>query len=254
MAQAPPGLLLWYWGAGAHRDPEALIRYCNDLGITHLQMVPSMLKIMLASDQWSDTLALKTVYSGGEALSRDIVALAQKFDFELVNLYGPTECTIDSTFYRVPIYKVPKDDGMASENGGELAAVPIGRPIANLECVVLDDQQRIVPMGVAGELYIGGLGVGCGYLNRPELTQERFVELTFAEQQSRYYRTGDLVSLDEQGQLIFLGRIDRQVKLNGFRIELGEVESIVETSQHVQQTAQQNYRYAKFHFTRFHGF
>jgi acyl-coenzyme A synthetase/AMP-(fatty) acid ligase len=132
----------------------------------------------------------------------------------LINAYGPTECTTFSTTQTV--VSVEPD----------ATSIPIGRPIANAQVYILDTRRQPVPIGVAGEIYIGGDGVACGYLNRPELTDERFIPDPFgASSLGRLYRTGDLGRWRPDGSIDFLGRNDNQVKLRGFRIELGEIES-----------------------------
>jgi acyl carrier protein len=132
----------------------------------------------------------------------------------LTNGYGPTECTTFAVTYEVK--EVP--DGATT--------VPIGRPLANTDVYVLDERMQPVPVGVTGELYLGGVGLAWGYLNRPELTAERFVPHPFSpEPTAKLYRTGDLVRYRPDGNIEFLGRRDAQVKVRGFRIELGEVEA-----------------------------
>ncbi|NTW01287.1 MAG: amino acid adenylation domain-containing protein, partial [Oscillochloris sp.] len=159
--------------------------------------------------------SLRLVIVGGDALRPESLQLRAKTSLRslrLLNAYGPTETTITATTYEVPA-ELPPD----------LLRVPIGRPLANRRAFVLDRQGSLVPIGVAGELYLGGLGVARGYLNRPELTAERFVE----REGMRLYRTGDLVRYLSDGNIEFLGRVDQQVKLRGFRIELGEIEAVL---------------------------
>jgi hypothetical protein len=149
-----------------------------------------------------------TVVLGGEHSTADLVS-RWKPGRRLINAYGPTENTIGSTFY---------------EWDGDSDRVLIGAPIANTEVFVMDPRGRLAPLGVPGELWIGGPGVARGYWNRPDLTAERFITHPI-NQDGRVYRTGDLVRWLPNGQLEFLGRIDRQIKLRGLRIELGEIES-----------------------------
>ena len=131
-----------------------------------------------------------------------------------VHMFGQTETAGIVCLYHIP-----------SNIDDELSGLPIGRPIANSEIYILDSNQRPCPVDVAGELYIGGAGVGRGYLNRPELTAEKFIPHPFAETGARLYRTGDWARCRTDGQIEFAGRRDQQVKLRGFRVELGEVES-----------------------------
>ncbi|HEY1811411.1 MAG TPA: amino acid adenylation domain-containing protein [Kofleriaceae bacterium] len=156
---------------------------------------------------------VKQLFTGGEALSPSHVrrALAALPGTELVNGYGPTECTTFTTTYRIP-----RD--IAAEQ-----AIPIGTPIADTQCYVLARDRSPVPIGIVGELYVGGLGVARGYLARPELDAEKFVANPFGA--GKLYRTGDRVRWRPDGALDFLGRADQQVKLRGFRIELGEIEA-----------------------------
>ncbi len=160
---------------------------------------------------------------GGEALSWETLAFFRKNApaTRLINEYGPTETVVGCCVYDAPA------------SGGPSGTVPIGRPIANTRLYVLDARRRPVPVGVSGELYIGGDGVARGYLNRPDLTEERFVADPFAgDAASRLYRTGDLCRYLPSGDLEFLGRIDDQIKIRGYRIELGEIEAVL--AQHPQ--------------------
>jgi natural product biosynthesis luciferase-like monooxygenase protein len=180
--------------------------------VTHLQCTPSKARLLLAETSARDALrTLRTVLVGGEALTADVVAaLQQATAADVLNMYGPTETTVWSATHRV--------DSAAG-------APPIGRPIANTEFYILDRHLQPVPVGVAGELFIGGAGVARGYLRRPELTAERFVLHPFGrESDARLYRTGDLARYQADGTVEFLGRIDHQVKIRGHRIELGEIE------------------------------
>lgn len=165
---------------------------------------------------------------GGENLRSEVLAFWRKHAPEtaLINEYGPTETVVGCCVYQVP--------------PGELrpGVVPIGRPIANTQLYVLDARQQPVPVGVAGELYIGGEGVGLGYLNRPELTAERFLPNPFAPgSSSRLYRTGDRVRYLADGNLECLGRIDQQIKLRGHRVELGEIEAVLKEHDSVAEAA-----------------
>jgi acyl carrier protein len=143
---------------------------------------------------------------------------------ELHNLYGPTEAGVDVTWW-------------ACEGESERGVVPIGKAIANTEIYILDEGLRAVPVGVAGELYIGGVQLARGYVGRPEMTAERFVPHPFAEGGARLYRTGDLAKWNERAEVEYLGRLDSQVKVRGFRIELGEVEAVLRRGAGVREAA-----------------
>ncbi|HVU49080.1 MAG TPA: amino acid adenylation domain-containing protein [Polyangia bacterium] len=190
-------------------------------GVTHFQCTPSMAGLLVADDGSRAALGrLEAMLVGGEALSPDLArALRGALRGALIDVYGPTETTIWSTTWQVP--------AGATGQAPQVSQVSIGRPLANTTVYVLDARREPVPIGVAGELYIGGAGVARGYLRRPELTGERFVPNPFGE--GRLYRTGDLVRWrvdgNGEGQLEFLGRLDHQVKIRGHRIELGEIEA-----------------------------
>lgn len=198
-----------------HRDPGYLTALIRETGVTTLHFVPSMLQGMLSFGHWQDCKSVRRVFCSGEALSPEQVKsfFASGTGSELHNLYGPTEAAIDVSYWQCP-------------NSAELAVVPIGKPIQNIQLHVVDDQQQLVPDGVAGELLIGGVGLARGYINQPALTREKFLDDPFFDEPgNRVYRTGDLVRRLPGGDIEYLGRIDNQVKINGFRIELGEIEN-----------------------------
>jgi amino acid adenylation domain-containing protein/non-ribosomal peptide synthase protein (TIGR01720 family) len=200
---------------GGQQDPAYLVEVLAREHISVVHFVPAMLRVFLAEASLGRLPGLREVLCSGEALSQqERAAFFRHFGQQgprLRNLYGPTEAAVDVSSWTC--------------SAGEQGPVPIGRPIANLQLYVLDRRGQPVPIGVAGELYIGGVGVARGYLERPELTAERFVPHPFSRQGGeRLYRTGDLVRYRADGALEYLGRLDHQVKLRGFRIELGEIE------------------------------
>ncbi len=199
---------------GAQRDPKVLLRSVQEHGVTVLQVVPSLLQALLEGGRLGECRSLRRVYCGGEALTTGVAeAFFSIQDAELYNLYGPTETAIEVTSW-------------ACERGGLREPVPIGRPVTNTRVHVVDRELWPVPVGVPGELLIGGAQVGRGYLARPELTAERFIPDPFTgEAGARLYRSGDLARRLPDGAVDFLGRIDHQVKLRGLRIELGEIEA-----------------------------
>lgn len=189
--------------------------------ITHMQCTPSYAELVLAQPGGREALGrLECLMVGGEALP---LALARELDAtvggRVLNMYGPTETTIWSS-------TAPVD--------GDAETVSLGRPIANTDLFVMDRRGEPVPIGVPGELWIGGRGVVRGYWQRPELTSERFIDHPF-EDGSRVYRTGDLVRYREDGTLEFLGRLDHQVKVRGHRIELGEIETLLRDQDTVRE-------------------
>jgi amino acid adenylation domain-containing protein len=196
-----------------HRDSFALIDTINRRQVTTVHFVPSMLQAFLDTPGVASCTSLKRVICSGEALPADLAARCQQLlAAELHNLYGPTEASVDVSYW-------------AYRPGGAEAAIPIGRPIANIRLYVLDRQLNPVPVGVPGELHIGGIGLGRGYLNRPGLTAEKFIPDPFGQEGGRLYKTGDLVRYRPDGNVDYFGRIDHQVKIRGFRIELGEIEA-----------------------------
>jgi amino acid adenylation domain-containing protein len=200
---------------GEHRDPAALAARIAAEGVTVLHFVPSMLQLFLEEPGIEACRSLRRVVASGEALTPELVRRFHERlpGVALENLYGPTEASVDVTFQPC----LPDAQGRT---------VPIGRPIANTRIHLMHPGGRPVPLGVAGELWIGGANVGRGYLGRPQLTAERFVPESLDFQGgSRAYRTGDLARRRPDGAIEYLGRIDHQVKLRGVRIELGEIES-----------------------------
>jgi amino acid adenylation domain-containing protein len=195
-----------------HKDPEYLIDLIEAQAVTVMHFVPSMLQVFLQHPRASACTHLRRVICSGEALPPDTAARFHgTLPAALHNLYGPTEAAIDVTHWTCHASALPP------------ATIPIGRPIANAELYIVDEALRPVPIGVAGELLIGGVPVGRGYLGRPDLTAEKFIPNPFGA--GRLYRSGDRCRYRTDGSVEFLGRLDDQVKLRGFRIELGEIES-----------------------------
>jgi pristinamycin I synthase-3/4 len=197
-----------------HKDPAYLAETIINSRITTIHFVPSMLQAFLQHDKAANCSSLRQVICSGEALPLDLQQrFYSKLNASLHNLYGPTEAAIDVTYW-------------ACERNSKDSFVPIGRPIANTSVYIVDTSGQPVPVGVSGELWIGGVQVARGYVNRPELTAERFIADPFSDKtNARIYRTGDLVRYREDGRIEFLGRLDDQIKLRGFRIELGEIET-----------------------------
>ncbi|MDX8001104.1 amino acid adenylation domain-containing protein, partial [Xenorhabdus sp. Reich] len=222
------------WGARlvmarpeGHKDAGYLARLIETAGITTLHFVPSMLQQFVQMISPAHTCAaLKRVICSGEALPQELQQrFFARFEAELHNLYGPTEAAIDVTYW-------------ACQRDDKRHFVPIGRPIANTQLYILDTQGQPVPLGVAGEIHIGGVGVARGYLNRPALTAERFIPDPFSTAPAaRLYKTGDLGRWLSDGSIEYLGRNDFQVKLRGFRIELGEIEARLTQCPGVQEAA-----------------
>ncbi|MFD3586902.1 non-ribosomal peptide synthase/polyketide synthase [Streptomyces sp. NPDC058683] len=196
-----------------HRDPAYLARLIREQDVTTVHFVPSMLQLFLEEPTAADCTGLRRVMCSGEALP---AAVTRRFHevvpAELHNLYGPTEASVDVT---------------AIEIGPGATGVPIGRPVWNTRLYVLDAGLRPVPPGVPGELYLAGVQLARGYLDRPGLTAERFVADPFGAPGERMYRTGDLARWTADGTVEYLGRTDDQVKVRGFRVELGEIEAVL---------------------------
>jgi amino acid adenylation domain-containing protein len=192
-------------------DGSRLSRYIDETRATAMQATPATWQMLLNAG-WQGRKQLK-ILCGGEAVTGELAAELLERAESVWNLYGPTESTIWSTLWRVE---------------PEKRSVPIGRPIANTEIYILDGHLQPVPLGVPGELHIGGAGLAHGYLNRPELTAKKFIPTPFSDDPgARLYKTGDLVRYRADGNIEYLGRLDYQVKIRGFRIELGEIESVL---------------------------
>jgi len=197
------------------KDPHLLVDKLAATRVSRISLVPSLLGVLLDSvgDLQKRLLDLKIWVTSGEEIS---VELAQRFgqvmpEAKLINLYGSSEVSADVSCYEVA-------DGMLDR------CIPIGRPIDNTSIYILDSHLQPVPIGVPGELYVGGVGLARGYLNQPDLTAERFIPSPFGQEQV-LFKTGDLGRYLADGDIEYLGRIDHQVKVRGFRIELGEIES-----------------------------
>lgn len=191
-----------------HRTPGALRDWLVEQEIT-VTFVPTPLAEELLRLPWPKECALRFLLTGADTLHR---APPPDLPFTLINNYGPTECTVVAT------------SGCVDPSTGPSSAPSIGRPIANTQVYILDEQLGQVPIGTAGELYIAGAGLACGYLNRPELTAQRFIPHPFSnEPGARLYRTGDLARYFPDGSISFLGRVDFQVKVRGYRVETEEV-------------------------------
>ncbi|AXC15239.1 hypothetical protein ACPOL_5995 [Acidisarcina polymorpha] len=198
-----------------HKDPGYLVEAINQNKITTVHFVPSMLQVFLEHPDAASCTSLVRVMASGEALPPSAMRrFHQRLpQTELHNLYGPTEATVDVTAW-------------ACDWDPARTSIPIGKPIANTQIYILDEDGAPVTVGATGELYIGGIGVARGYLNRAALTTERFLSDPFSDDpRARMYRTGDLCRWLPDGNIEYLGRNDFQVKIRGFRIELGEIES-----------------------------
>ena len=227
----------WYGAAiviakpEGHKDCDYLYKEIVNNKVTITHFVPSMLDVFLEYifSNKKYLQELKTVFCSGEALTLNTVnkfyQLTENSDIQLYNLYGPTEVSIDVSFSLCQLDK----------------KVTIGKPIQNTRLYILDKDLKPVQIGIEGELYIGGAGLARGYLNLPELTQEKFIDNPFATQKdkelgyTRLYKTGDLCKWLDNGDIEYIGRNDFQVKIRGFRIELGEIENIISEIKDIQQ-------------------
>ena len=222
------GREVWLLSEEAASQPARLLQALRQRKGVGLNCVPTLWSAMLDEMQSSPTLTpeenLTSLFVGGEQLSKELVnkSFAVLPQLQIWNLYGPTETTATSICARL----VAED-----------TVPPIGRPIANTQVYLLDAHLQPVPIGVPGELYLGGVGLARGYLNRPELTAERFIPHPFSAQpEARLYKTGDLARYRPGGALEYLGRTDQQIKIRGFRIELGEIEAALSQHSAVRET------------------
>jgi amino acid adenylation domain-containing protein len=217
---------------GLHADPRYLVEALAEQRITTLQMVPSVLELLVAAPGLEACASLRRVFVGGEAMTWPLAhRLRRRLAVEVVNLYGPAEATVDAT-YAVWLHGpgAPRQDAASiadTADTGDGADRPgsVGKPIANLRSYVLDRRLEPLPTGVPGEICLAGAGLARGYLLRPAETAARFLpDPHGGEPGARLYRTGDLARLLADGQIEYLGRLDRQVKIRGQRVELEEIE------------------------------
>ncbi|MFF5077406.1 amino acid adenylation domain-containing protein [Actinoplanes sp. NPDC000266] len=197
-------------------DPAAFYDLMRTERVECTEIVPAVLRMLLdhVEDTGSDLSFVRLLICGGEKWHVGEFRRARALAGRVVNAYGVTEATADSTFFEGDVSQLPAE-----------APLPIGRPFPNCRVYVLDEHRQPVPAGVVGELYLGGRAVATGYFDRPELTAERFVDDPFAGGGARMYRSGDAARYHRDGLIDFLGRLDDQVKINGYRVELGEVEA-----------------------------
>ncbi|MGW7103676.1 amino acid adenylation domain-containing protein [Streptomyces sp. NPDC054838] len=216
---------------GVYADPEGLIETIQKHGVTTLQCVPTLLQALIDTEKFDACSTLEQIFSGGEALSRNLaIQVTREMPGRaLINLYGPTECTINSSSYTV--------DPAALDEGPQ--SISIGSPVHRTEYHILDKDLRPVGVGEIGELYIGGVQLARGYLHRPDLTADRFLEIAVTDDgaPTRLYKTGDLGQWNPDGTVQFAGRADNQVKLRGYRVELDEISLAIENHEWVRNAA-----------------
>ncbi|MGD2089482.1 MAG: amino acid adenylation domain-containing protein [Candidatus Aminicenantes bacterium] len=215
------------------KDPIKILAAIQGAGVTHINFVPSMFNVFvesLSTQNIKQLASLRYIFLAGETLLPGLVEKFRQFDTtaKLENIYGPTEGTVYSSKYSLSAWK-----GSGS--------IPIGKPILNVRLYILDRNGLLQPLGVPGELCIGGVGLARGYLNNPELTFEKFIDFNRSYRSyksyipNKLYRTGDLCRWQPDGNIEFFGRIDFQVKIRGFRIELGEIESRLSNHDNVKE-------------------
>lgn len=208
------------------KDPQQLVQTVAIYDVTRIVLVPSLLRALLDSEAELEKLLPRLKYwiCSGEVFPQD---LAKRFEERLpqstlINLYGSSEVAADVTYYEI-------------KSAAAFTSIPIGHPIDNIQIYLLDQHMRLVPIGVPGELLVGGKGLARGYFNRPDVTAERFIPNPFSTRPGALlYRTGDLARYRNDGAIEYLGRIDHQVKLRGYRIELGEIETVLRQFPHVK--------------------
>ena len=209
------------------KDTDRFIDILAQHGVTRLVLVPSLLRVILDTPQAGSRLSkLKYCVCSGEALPSELAqAFQQRFpECTLLNLYGSSEASADATYH-----EVAKDHVAGT-------SVSIGRPLSNVHVYILDQHLRLVPIGARGELYVGGDALARGYVQRPDLTAERFIPDAFSgETGARLYRTGDMARRLANGDIEYLGRADHQVKVRGYRIELEEIESVLKQHEAVRE-------------------
>ncbi|MHB8061924.1 MAG: amino acid adenylation domain-containing protein [Ruminiclostridium sp.] len=233
--------LLWWSLTGAsvrmlpqgdEKDPEAIVKNIEEGQVTVVHFVPSMLSVFLAhvisEACYSKIRSLVYVFASGEALQKVLCdsfyrEITLKNKSQLVNLYGPTEAAVDVTCFNCAIHP-------------DASEIYIGKPIDNIKLYILDQNRRLVPIGVVGELCISGIGVARGYINNEKLTDEKFLENPYLPGE-RIYTTGDLARWKDDGNIEYFGRIDNQVKIRGFRIELGEIEKVLLAVEGIKEAA-----------------
>ncbi|MGK5090389.1 amino acid adenylation domain-containing protein [Deltaproteobacteria bacterium TL4] len=209
-------------------DPDALAEYFNRHSMDVLKITPSHLKALLNAEFPENVLPRKRLILGGESAPWDLIREVQRLrpECRLLNHYGPTETTVGVLTY----------DLTPQSPHAYLSAVPLGKPLANVEIYILDPYLQPVPIGIPGELYIGGAALARGYLNREELTQEKFMGHPF-KAKARLYKTGDLARYLPDGNVVFLGRVDDQVKIRGYRVELREIEQCLKQQEQIDACA-----------------
>lgn len=216
---------------GAYKDPEQLIESIIQHDVTTLQCVPTLLQALLDTDLFHNCKSLTQIFSGGEILSKKLALQCIEVlpECDLTNLYGPSECTINASAFKIDKNTIAD----CSE------AISIGTPVHNTQFYILNNRQSLARVEETGELYIGGIQLARGYINRPELTEERFVNNRFSTRSGsgKLYKTGDLAYWSTDNTVQFRGRADNQVKLRGFRIELDEVKLAIERHDWVKNAA-----------------